>query len=64
MSGMCNGDLMFYMARVNRDINMSLNKTDSCISITQLWLANLLYFGKWYLSCINYYSVLRHNAKQ
>jgi len=29
---------MFYIACVHRGINMSLNKTDSCISITQLRL--------------------------
>jgi len=31
MNGMCNGDFMFYIACVHRDIKMSLNKTDSCI---------------------------------
>jgi len=29
--GMCNGELMFYIACVHRDINMSLNKTDYCV---------------------------------
>jgi len=35
MNGMCNGDLMFYIAcvTVHRDIKMLLNKTDSCIWI-------------------------------
>jgi len=61
---MSNWDLMFQIVCVHRDINMSLNKTDSCILITQLMLVNLLYFRKWYVCNINFYSVLRHNAKQ
>jgi len=31
INGMCYRDLLFYIACVHRDINMSLNKTDSCI---------------------------------
>jgi len=43
---------------------MSLNKTDCSIYITQLRLVNLLYFQKWYVCYVNYYSMLHHNAKQ
>jgi len=67
MCGMCNGDLMFKIACMHRDINMSPNKTDFCI---QLHLNHSVKVGKLALLlqmvCLLHqlYSVLRHNEKQ
>jgi len=45
---------------VHRDNDMSLNKTDSCIQITQLRLVDLLFFHRWCVCYMNYYCVMSH----